>query len=274
MFEDRFQSAGPKLRLVKRSVKQKPRRILRSALKGEEQPQHGVALKMLERYFEGPSPEERRKVEYSALTALAIFALSLYIIWPTVMESLNIAKEEEVYDIAPSGMKSSRAPRQSAPKTVTLKTKKVPALYPKVDNVVLEIESPIDQNIRDHYSDLAVDGSVSGLDLGVGDGIDGPVLFAGEGGDVPEPELLYKVEPEYPEQARRERVDGFVLLEAIVNKVGDVVDIKVLQSPPRRYGFAEKAEEAVSQWKFRPSIYRGNPVNVRIRFAVEFNLLY
>jgi TonB family protein len=274
MLKDRFKTTGPELRISTRTRKVRQKRVFQAALESGERPMSGVTAKMLEKYFEGTSFGERARVELSLLVSMAVVLLALYIVWPTFMQALDIAKEEEqIYDVGSAGFKSDSPAPRAQPMT-RVRQQKIPALYPKMNDVTLEIESPDELNLNENYSGLAIDGSIDGVDLGTGDGLGGPVLRAGQGGVIPEPELLFRVEPEYPEPARRERVDGFVLLEAIVNQNGDVVNVKVLQAPPKRYGFAEKAEEAVSKWKFKPSYYNGRPVSVRIRFAVEFNLLY
>lgn len=275
MFENRFQDSEPKLRVVSPRSKPKPKRIFHAALDKSDKPVTALSEQVIAKYFRGPSIEDRRNTQYSILSSLVIVLVSLWIVWPTFVQVLDASKEEEEEDpIIPAGIRSSHRKQAAPQEKPKLKTVKIPALYPKVNNVTLKIESKPRIDVDSYYNNLNTSGSLGDLDLGVGDGLDGPVFLAGQGGLIPEPELLYRVEPEYPEPARRERVDGFVLLEAIVNKIGDVVDVKVLQSPPKRYGFAEKAEEAVTQWRFKPSIYKGKPVNVRIRFAVEFNLLY
>jgi len=104
--------------------------------------------------------------------------------------------------------------------------------------------------------------------------LDGPIMRADEEG-VTLPELIYRVEPDYPDRARRaRRSESLVILQAIVNTRGEVVFFSVLDESPSGYGFADKAVDAVSQWRFRPAIYNGRPVNVIIGFVVEFDLRY
>jgi TonB family protein len=275
MLEDFYVSGKRGLFLRAACRKARPKRVFRAALDAGEQPGSTATVKLIESYFRGSKPGERNKLELCALVSLVLFCLALYVVWPEFVKSLEIGKvEDKVYDIAPAGLKSDRPAPRSAQSTTRLKTRKVPALFPKINDVTLTIERPAELSLSENFSGLSINGSVGDLDLGTGDGLSGPVLRAGGGGVIPEPELLYRVEPDYPAPARRERVDGFVLIEAIVNQEGDVINVKTLQSPPRRYGFAEKATEAVSKWKFRPSVYNGKPVSVRITFAVEFNLIY
>lgn len=98
------------------------------------------------------------------------------------------------------------------------------------------------------------------------DGVTNPVL-------IPET----KVQPEYPEIARRARVQGSVILRAVIHKDGSVGDIEVLSEPGAKegidYGFGEKAIAAVSQWRYNPGTQNGRPVDtyftVRVRFTLQ-----
>ncbi|PYT09492.1 MAG: hypothetical protein DMF49_01990 [Acidobacteria bacterium] len=78
-----------------------------------------------------------------------------------------------------------------------------------------------------------------------------------------------KVEPEYPEMARKARVEGKVIIEAVIDTDGNVVDVKVLRSIPL---LDKAAIEAVKRWKYRPAMQHGRPVKVYFTVVVEFNL--
>jgi protein TonB len=116
-----------------------------------------------------------------------------------------------------------------------------------------------------------VGGVVGGVPGGVLGGVLGgtgtaPLVV---GGDVTAPELIHRVEPEYPELARLGRLQGKVILEAIINKDGDVEQIKVLRGNQQ---FNDAAMEAVRQWKYRPALQSGRPVAVYFTVVVEFSL--
>jgi len=93
----------------------------------------------------------------------------------------------------------------------------------------------------------------------------------GIGLDPTIPLLLYKKEPEYPEEARGAKYQGTVLLSVEIDGGGQVANIKVIRSAG--LGLDEKAIEAVQQWKFRPGIKDGRPVTVQARVDVNFRLL-
>lgn len=270
MFDSRKNVSGPKLRLGFPRRREREKRVFSAAMRQGESPDVGATAKMVQRYFEGPTEGERQPVRYSMLGSLVLMIVALYIVWPTIMEHLEIQKgPEEIHAIA---MGASPPPAARNEQRRVVREEMRPMLYPDLREVQIVTDEELQLDLDSDWNSLDVDGRVGGLDTGYGSGL-GPVFGAGYG-DVPEPELIYRVEPDYPDPARTARLDGLVILEAIVNTRGDVVDVTVLQTSPPRYGFAEKAAEAVAQWRFRPSIYRGRPVNVRIRFSVEFNLLY
>jgi len=83
------------------------------------------------------------------------------------------------------------------------------------------------------------------------------------------PELIVKVTPEYPEMARRARIEGNVILEAIINTSGDVENVRVLRSIPL---LDNSAIAAVKKWKYKPAVQHGRPVKVFFTVVVTFSL--
>ncbi|MBI3894764.1 MAG: energy transducer TonB, partial [Acidobacteria bacterium] len=100
-------------------------------------------------------------------------------------------------------------------------------------------------------------------------GIGGGVFRVG--GGVSAPEIVYKIDPEYSEQARKAKYQGTVVLSLIVQRDGSVRDIQVKQS--LGLGLDEKAIEAVKQWRFRPGMKSGQAVDVAAIIEVTFRLL-
>jgi TonB family protein len=91
------------------------------------------------------------------------------------------------------------------------------------------------------------------------------------GGGVTAPALLFKVEPEYSEEARKAKYQGTVTLYVEVDPSGKAVNIRVLHS--LGLGLDEKAIDAVKKWKFKPGMKDGKPVTVAASIEVNFRLL-
>lgn len=90
------------------------------------------------------------------------------------------------------------------------------------------------------------------------------------GGAVTRPELISKTTPVYTELARRARVTGVVILEALIDEAGDVTNLRVLKGLPM--GLDQAAVEAVKNWKFEPATLEGKPVKVYYSLVVNFQL--
>ena len=86
------------------------------------------------------------------------------------------------------------------------------------------------------------------------------------------PKPIRKVDPVYPPELKRQRVESEVLLTIVVLEDGSVGDIRVrkMGSP----AFAEAAAKAVKQWKFEPGYKDGKPVRSLVRLPLSFNLTY
>lgn len=82
-------------------------------------------------------------------------------------------------------------------------------------------------------------------------------------------QLLHRVPPVYPAQAKMERIEGKVILDAMVMEDGRLRDLKVVQGQPV---LAQSAVEAVMQWRYQPFMLDGKPVKRETRITVEFKL--
>jgi TonB family C-terminal domain len=90
------------------------------------------------------------------------------------------------------------------------------------------------------------------------------------GGDVKAPVVIQRIEPVYPEEARKARISGIVILEVIIDRTGAVKDVTVLKPLP--FGLSEAAIDAVKQWTFVPGTLNGKPVNVTFNVTMNFKL--
>jgi protein TonB len=83
------------------------------------------------------------------------------------------------------------------------------------------------------------------------------------------PQKIVDVRPVYPEFARVARVQGTVVLEAVLDKNGRVEQVRVLKSAPL---LDQAAIDAVRRWQYTPSTLHGVPVEVLMTITVTFNL--
>jgi TonB family protein len=93
-------------------------------------------------------------------------------------------------------------------------------------------------------------------------GLSAPVSRGVSGG-----QLLHHVPPVYPAQARLLRLEGTVILAAMVMEDGTVRDVKVVEGSPV---LAQSAVDAVKHWRYKPYVLDGKPVKNEIRINVDF----
>jgi len=87
--------------------------------------------------------------------------------------------------------------------------------------------------------------------------------------DAAEHYLISRVEPEYPEQARKDQVQGSVVLETLVGTDGSVQKITPVSGNPE---LLQAATQAVQQWRFRPFLNNGQPQEFTTQITVVFRL--
>ena len=83
------------------------------------------------------------------------------------------------------------------------------------------------------------------------------------------PELIRKVDPNYPDRLRQAGVEGFVDIVWIVGVDGKPTDIDVVESS--HSGFELPAVDALKKWKFKPAKKNGVPIALKVRQKIEFN---
>jgi periplasmic protein TonB len=81
--------------------------------------------------------------------------------------------------------------------------------------------------------------------------------------------LISQVSPVYPPLAKQARLQGEVVLEAVISREGDVTNLKVVAGHPL---LVEAALTAARQWKYRPTLLNGQPVEVVSQVTVPFTL--
>ena len=160
----------------------------------------------------------------------------------------------------------SIVPRHHLPETL-------PLAPPDLPPVVTTENSFPDQDRTGEGTPGQPDGSSSGVPGGLGDGDAG--AGGGRGtdplyltGDMVRPVVLVKVDPAYPEAARRAGLGGRVRLQAVIAEDGSVESVEVFASTNPLFDRA--AVEAVRKWRYRPALMNGSPVRVYFSVIVSF----
>ena len=125
-----------------------------------------------------------------------------------------------------------------------------------------------------HVDTNSVDGLVEGLGTNA-IAIDAPppppavVQPVRPGGDVTPPTRIKHVVPEYPLIAKSARVQGVVIIEAIIDTDGKVQQARVIRSLPL---LDQAALDAVREWEYTPTLLNGRPTPVIMTVTVQFTL--
>jgi periplasmic protein TonB len=81
--------------------------------------------------------------------------------------------------------------------------------------------------------------------------------------------LIFRVQPQYPALARQARVQGIVVLRAMISREGRIENLQVISGPPL---LVKSAIDAVLQWRYRPYYLNNEPVEVETQVTVNFTL--
>lgn len=145
---------------------------------------------------------------------------------------------------------------------------------------VAPVEIPDEIGMDDIGADFGVPGGVEGgVPGGVIGGIVGGLPDAPPppkkvepvrvGGNIKPPTKTKDAPPKYPDIAKQARVQGIVILEAIIDPNGNVTNVRVLRSIPL---LDQSAIDAVKQWKYEPTMLNGVPVPIVMTVTVNFAL--
>lgn len=192
----------------------------------------------------------------------------------------------------PDGKKSAPAPK----KKVEPKEEKNPPPAEEKLQSLAEIPQIADtgenSNGKDESKENTGEDSENGSNAGPGEGCNPPNCVPGgagepeskekeppppspppkpprSGGKVKQAKLIHKVEPIYPELAKKSRVQGDVILEAVIGLDGNTHNIKVISGHAL---LRQSAVNAVKQWKYEPATLNGDPIEVATTITVKFIL--
>ena len=199
--------------------------------------------------------------------ALAIHFLLFVVVFPETSNSLDVTQDRPTIVI-----KKYRPPRPPVDKPTTKLIKHranpVPIPDPTPDEpepiVVEEViyDLPIEKGPETEF--------VVSKPAGPPPPKEDPVGPVRAGVEVEMPALIHRAAPTYPELARRAHMECTVVLEATIAADGKVAGATVLRGCGM--GFDKAALDAVSQWIYRPTLYRGRAVPVTLTTTVIFRL--
>ena len=207
--------------------------------------------------------EDRKTMRISVVIAVILHIVFFVIQLPEIAADLNAEQEKpKVYVIQQVRFKPP--PPQQQKEIPKPRSKKVPIPDPTPDEP---------EPIRDP-EEIEPDVELPETDVifGIPEGPPpseptGPILV---GGDVKPPEKTYAPQPQYTEIARKARIQGVVIVQAIIDKTGSVTNVKVLKGLPM--GLEQAAAEAVKKWTFKPATLNGKPVAVYYNLTINYRL--
>jgi periplasmic protein TonB len=163
------------------------------------------------------------------------------------------------------------APKPAAPKPVVVQ--ETPPEIVQPITVPEDVPEPSTEAVSEGTGEEGVEGGVEG---GVAGGqVGGVPESTGDeilrvGGEITKPVRLGGAQPAYTELARKARIQGVVIVEAVIDKEGKVTNVRVLKGLPM--GLDQSAVDAVKSWRFRPATLNGRPVSVYYSLTVNFRL--
>jgi TonB family protein len=92
------------------------------------------------------------------------------------------------------------------------------------------------------------------------------------GPDVTSPKIVREVKPVYTDAAKKERIQGTVVMDVVVQSDGSVGDVTVTRSLDKTYGLDDEAVKAMKQWTFDPGKKDGKAVPVLVQVEMSFTL--
>lgn len=213
--------------------------------------------------------EDRRGLRRAVLAAVAVHVVLAFLVVPGHLFSPTAtAPQRPVFVVRPVHFEPPRAqPREALPPPQE-KRRVIPIPDPTPEEPepvrVAEVEAPA-------YDPTATDASLV-ESFGVPDGPPGPPRPEAfqVGGEVTPPVKIFAPSPLYTEDARKARVQGVVILETIIDALGNVTDVTVLKGLPG--GLSDSAVEAARSWRFEPARRNGEPVPVFFNLTVHFSL--
>jgi TonB family protein len=214
--------------------------------------------------------EDRRPLKLATVGALAChFALFLVVFPGTATPGLIREKPQEVWVLQDLNWEPLPPPEARAPDARRHDLPPLPFPDPTPWDPELLLDDSVDSNVVYRFD--ARQPVSADFEVGLPVAPPTPPQQRVRGGaDVELPRPLERAQPEYTELAIRARLQCTVVLEAVIGKAGEVMDVKILRGC--RLGLDESALNAVYQWRYTPTTVNGRPVEVIVNVTVHFEL--
>lgn len=124
------------------------------------------------------------------------------------------------------------------------------------------------RSVPDVPDDSNTDTTLFTVDIGAPELDVDPATMTGNFQGDQETRPVVRMQPKYPTAAARDGVEGWVILSFSIDKVGNVIDIEVVDAEPKRI-FDREARRALAKWKYKPQLVDGQPV---VRTGLEVQL--
>jgi periplasmic protein TonB len=192
-------------------------------------------------------------------------------ILPTPREALAFYEPARLIDIE---LPTPPPPRGSLPmrEVPTVSPNAAPLVAPT--SIVPETWTPVFEHSSDGVVNGALPADLGTSVVGVPDApptsvVNAPPPPRRVGGGIKAPVKVVNVPPDYPELARRTRVEDVVILETVIDESGNVTSARVLRGHPL---LNQAALDAVQRWKFTPARLNDEPIPVVMTVTVQFEL--
>lgn len=212
--------------------------------------------------------EERKTSKYFRLSLCIALYAGLVMLWiPGFEWNQTLAKVER--DITVVKRKVLKPPPERPLAKVQTKQRKarkmpVPDMTPEAPEPVIAADDP---EIEPDFIET------DDWEIGIPDAPPAAkeeIARVGQHGVEP-PIIIKRVMPAYPEKAVKVKLEGYVILEAVMRRDGKITDIKVLrQLGMGKFGFEDAAADALRQWQFLPGKVNDQPADVRMVLKVDF----
>ena len=93
-----------------------------------------------------------------------------------------------------------------------------------------------------------------------------------DGPGITQPTVVRQVTPQYTSEAMRQKIQGRVVLEAVVGIDGRITAVRVVRSLDKSFGLDQQPLAAARQWRFTPAVRNGVPIAVKVMLDLEFRL--